>query len=281
MSWTDSATIKKHLMQSDVAVTTVENEEHTLWGTDSEQLSSAVITENSEEVKTIDLGTPYSDGANVLTAYNWSSLDYDDLVPGSIVIASDTHRSTVYTEGVDYVVDYENGRIRRAAGSSIASGATVYVWYLYYTVHVRDTDYTINYSSGTISRITEGSIADGGIVYVDYTTTASSVPDALISEAITEAEDKILARLSSGYNASSTDQGLKTGAAELTIAIITNAKAMDIMNRSHSSASDDLARQWREMSLRYEKQAWKTLSRFLAKPAMRSAKTKVNMDLQN
>lgn len=279
MSWTDTATVKKHLMQSDIADSVVENEEHTLWGTDSVQLKSAVITENSEEVKTIDSGAPYSDGANVLSGYNWTTLDHEDLAPESLVVASDEHMSDIYIEGVDYVTDYETGKIRRATGGSIGDGATVYVWYLYYTVHVKDTDYTIDYTAGTLARIGGGGIADGGIVYVDYTTTASTVPDALISEAITESEDKILARLSSDYNAGSEDQGLKTGATELSIAIIANAKSMDIMNRRHSNSSDDMARQWRELSLRYETQAWKTLSRFLAKPAVAYARTMINRDL--
>ena len=279
MSWTDSNTVKKHLMQSDVAVGTVENEEHTLWGASAVQLNSAVISENSEEVKTIDLNEPYSEGAMVLSGSNWSDLDHSDIVPDSVVVADDAVRSTIYIEGTDYVVDYENGKIRRIPGGSIGDGDTVYAWNLYFTIQVKDTDYTINYETGELTRIVDGGIADGGIVYVDYSTTASTVPDALISQAITEAEDKILGRLAEGYDESSEDQGLKTGATELAIAIICNAKAMDIMNRLHANDSDNMAKQWREMSLRYELQAWKTLSRFKAKPGIRSARTQVNMNI--
>ena len=266
-------------MQSDVAVGTVENEEHTLWGASAVQLNSAVISENSEEVKTIDLNEPYSEGAMVLSGSNWSDLDHSDIVPDSVVVADDALRSTIYIEGTDYVVDYENGKIRRIPGGSIGDGDTVYAWNRYFTIQVKDTDYTINYETGELARIVDGGIADGGIVYVDYSTTASTVPDALISQAITEAEDKILGRLAEGYDESSEDQGLKTGATELAIAIICNAKAMDIMNRLHANDSDNMAKQWREMSLRYELQAWKTLSRFKAKPGIRSARTQVNMNI--
>jgi len=281
MSWTDLNTVKKHLMQSDVTVGSVENEQHTLWGTDPVQLNSAVITEDSEKVKTIDLTIPYEEGAVVLNTTSWRSLDEEEIVPDSVVVANDALRSIVYTEGEDYVIDYDQGRIRRISGGAIGDGDTVYVWYLYYTVHSRDTDYTIDYEAGMITRIDLGRIADGGIVYVDYTTTASSVPDALIEEAITEAEDKILTRLSESYSSSSTDQGLITGATELAISIIANAKAMDIMNRLHSADSDDIARQWREMSCRYEIQAWRTLASFLNKPAVRTAKTRINMSLHS
>ncbi len=268
-------------MQSDIAAASMENEQHTLWSTDAVQLNSAVITEDSEKVKTIDLSAPYEAGGKILNGTSWRSLDHEEIVPNSVVVADDALRSTVYTEGEDYVIDYDQGKIRRIAGGAIGDGATVYIWYLYYTVHTCDTDYTIDYDAGTLVRIGAGNIADGGIVYVDYTTTASSVPDALIEEAITEAEDKIVARLSDGYSASSTDQGLKTGATELAIAIVANAKAMNIMNRLQSSDSDDMARQWREMSHRYENQAWKTLSRFLNKPAVRAAKTSINMSLHS
>ncbi len=281
MSWTDSATVKKHIMQSDIADGSVENEEHTLRGTDSEQLHSTLILDDSEEVKTIDLAEPYSLGSLTLTNYNPASLDHSDIAPGSVVVASNVHRSTVYVEGVDYVVDYEAGKIRRAVGSAIPSGSSVYVWYLYFTVHVKDTDYTIDYEAGTIARINGGGIADGGIVYVDYQSSASTVTDSLISEAITEAEDKILRRLSDSYDASSTDQGLKTGASELAISIICNSKAMDIMNRSRDSSADDMSGQWREISLRYEKQAWNTLSYFLQKPAVRSVKKQQNRSFEN
>lgn len=281
MSWTDTATIKKHLMQSDVAISTVENEEHTLWAEDEAQLHSAVITEASETIKTIDLNQPYEEGAKILSGTSWRTLSRAEITPGSMVVADDAIRSNIYIEGTDYVIDYDEGKIRRVAGGSIADGGTVYVWYLYYTVHVKDTDYTIDYTDGSLARIAGGGIADGGIVYADYTTTASTIPDALISEAVTEAEDKILARLADGYDGSSSDQGLKTGATELAISIICNAKAMDIMNRLHSNDSDNMAEQWRELSERYARQAWETLSRFLSKPSLRAARTKINLSLHS
>ena len=281
MSWTDTATIKKHLMQSDVAIGTVENEEHTLWAEDEVQLHSAVITESSEAIKTIDLNQPYEEGAKILSGTGWRSLAHAEITPGSMVAADDVIRSNIYIEGTDYVVDYDEGKIRRVSGGSISDGGTVYLWYLYYTVHTKDTDYTIDYTDGSLARIAGGGIADGGIVYADYTTTASTIPDALISESITEAEDKILARLTDNYDGSSSDQGLKTGATELAISVICNAKAMDIMNRLHSNDSDNMAKQWREMSGRFARQAWETLSRFIKKPGLRAARTKINLSLHN
>ncbi|MCX6640267.1 MAG: hypothetical protein NTW14_07260 [bacterium] len=263
MSWTSLAIIRKHLSDASVAATTVEDEVHALYGITLAQLEHKSITLNSEEVKTIDLAGPYSAGSKVLSGTSWSSLVHENLVPNSIVVSGDQALDTVYVEGTDYVILYETGRIKRVTGSAIPDGGTVYVWYFYYTVQVKDTDYQIDYDKGKLNRISNGSIADGSTVYVDYTTSAGTVTDDLINEAITEAEDKILARLKDGYNGSSTDQGLKTGATELALAIVCNAKAMDMMLKSPSDEADGAASQWKVMSQRYERQAWETLDRFL------------------
>jgi hypothetical protein len=263
MSWTNLVTVRKHLQETDVAATVVENEEHVLVGETEVQLANRSISSTSEEVKTIDLASPYSQGAKVLTGTNWTSLAHQNLVPETIVIAADQALDTVYVEGTDYVVSYEMGKIRRTSDSGISSGGTVYIWYFYFTVHTRDTDYEIDYSNGKLNRLSGGDIADGSTVYVDYSTSAGTVTDDLITQAITEAEDKILTRLKEEYSGSSTDQGLKTGATELTLAVVCNAKAMDMMLKLPSDEADGVARQWRDSSRRYEAQAWRTLDRFL------------------
>lgn len=276
MSWTDLATVRKHLQETTTAATLIEDEEHVLSGIVQVQLEHKSITPDSEEVKTVDLASPYSAGATVLTGYNWASLPHENLVPNSIVVAGDLALDTVYIEGTDYVVDDELGKLKRVAGTSIPDSGTVYVWYFYFTVHVKDSDYQIDYAGGKLNRIDGGSIADGSAVYMDYTTSAGTVTDDLINEAIVEAEDKILARLKGDYGSSSPDQGLKTGATELTLAIICNAKAMDMMLKSPSDQADGAAGQWREMSLRYEDQAWKTLDRFLKAPSRRRPQARIN-----
>lgn len=276
MSWTDLATVRKHLSDAEVAATVIENEEHILSGTDQVQLAYKSLASNSEEVKTVDLASPYSEGATVLSGTNWVNLDHQDLVPDTVVVAGDQALDTIYIEGTDFVVDDELGRIKRVAGTSIPDGGTVYIWYFYYTIHVKDTDYEIDYSGGKLNRIDGGGIADGSTVYVDYSTSAGTVTDDLITEAITEAEDKILARLKDEYSASSTDQGLKTGATELALAIVCNAKAMDIMIKNPSDESDGAAKQWRALSKRYERQAWRTLDRFLKARTWRGATSQTN-----
>ena len=276
MPWTNLATVRKHLQETSIAATVIENEEHVLIGENEAQLEHKSITSSSEEVKTIDLASPYTAGQKTLTGTNWTTLTHENLVPDTMVVTADEALDTVYIEGTDYVVDYELGKLKRTAGSSIQSGGTVYVWYFYFSVHVKDTDYEIDYDSGELNRIDGGGIADTSTVYVDYTTSAGTVTDDLINQAITEAEDKILARLKDGYDASSADQGLKTGATELALSIICNAKAMDMMLKQPSDQADGAANQWRGISKRYQAQAWETLDRFLQSRSRRAPLAKTN-----
>ncbi len=271
MSWTTVEIVRKHLLETANPEATVEDEQHVLTGTDAVTLANAAITTGSEEVKTIDLGSPYSAGAQTLTGTAWSNLPHANLTPDSAVVTADLALDTVYIEGTDYVMDYELGKIKRVSGGAIPDGGTVYVWYFYYTVHQKDTDYTFDYDAGTLARFDGGAIADGSAVFVDYATSAGTVAEGLIEEAILEAEDKITARLAAGYPSDPVEQGIVTGATELALAIVCNAKAMDLMLKLPSDEADGAAAQWREMSRRYEAQAWSTLDRFLAARARRGS----------
>jgi len=280
MAWTSLAVIKKHLQDSGVEVGEIRDESHEMKGTAPVQLFHAYITSDSEKIKTIDASIPYADGENILNGTAWKSLDHVQIVPDTVVVASDSLLSTIYIEGVDYVVEYQEGKIKRDSGGAIPDGGTVYIWYQFYTVQTKDTDYTIAEEVGTIARINGGGIADGSQVWVDYKIDAMTVSDNLITQAITEAEGKILDRLSSDYSTSSTDQGLKTGATELTLSVVTRGMATEAMRTYPSAKAAEVAKQWQTLSIRYEKQAWETLSKFLATSELRSARVQANISLE-
>ena len=276
MSWTSLSIIRQHLQDSSVAVESVIDEKHTLNGTELTQLEHAYITVNSEKIKTIDSVTPYYDGQNKLSGISWKTLDHENIIPGTFVAASSTLLSTVYVEDVDFVVDYSAGKIKRAADGSIPDGGTVYIWYQHYTVHAGDTDYSLDYEAGTIRRLEGGGIADGSQIWADYKLSTPTTSDNLINQAITEAEGKILDRLSSDYDAGSTDQGLKTGATELTLSLISREMAAEAMRTYASDQASAVAKQWRKLSNRYERQAWKTRAKFLAPPVLRGVSVQAN-----
>jgi hypothetical protein len=140
MSWTDLETIRKHLQETFIPPLTITDEPLALIGTRETQLQHTALVSESERVKTIDLASPYSNGFITLSGTNWQNLTHAELVPDSAVVAADPALDTVYIEGTDYVLDYELGKLKRVTGSSIPDGATVYVWYFYYTVQTRNVD---------------------------------------------------------------------------------------------------------------------------------------------
>ena len=89
--------------------------------------------------------------------------------------------------------------------------------------------------------------------------------DQLIGEAITEAESKILSRLKSGFTAESSDQGLITGATELTLSIICRGLATRALSDG-LPAAEGRARAWRLVAEEYERNAYATLRPFLNSP---------------
>ncbi|MFH0765402.1 MAG: hypothetical protein V2A61_03175, partial [Calditrichota bacterium] len=205
----------------------------------------------------------------------WKALDYDQLIPQEIVAAADEGLSAVYELDKDYAFDPATGKIRRIAGGAISDGASVTVYYRRYTEKTRDVDYVLDEASGTLAVTTSGTLEPSTTVYVDYQIAATSGADQLIEEAIKEAEDKIATRLKDSYSAESTDQGLITGATELTLAIIDRGLASRALSDG-GTAAEGRARGWRELSEHYERAGWMTLRPFLAGVSLRPPEKKAN-----
>jgi hypothetical protein len=277
MSWTNRTTVKTHLQDSQADTLHFENEPVTLEGLAATPLLHRLLTENSETVKWCALNAPTVDNSITLTGTDWSDLAHSNIVPDSVVVTLDERLSQMYVAEKDYIIDAEHGRIRRTSSSSIPTLTTVMVYYLYCTPFQKTTDYTIDHDAGTIARTADGLIPDGATVLVDYDVAAATVSDALIDAAILEAEDKILAHLSSDYGPSSTDQGLKTGATELTLAIVAEAKAMEALSNVTVSNPDNRAAEWLKLAQNLETQAWRTLAPFLYPTARRSPAVRSNL----
>lgn len=277
MSWTDRSIVKTHLQDARIDSLHVEDEPATLEETAAAVLAHRLLTEDSETVKWCTLKKPTADGPIVLEDTDWSDLAHANIVPDSVLVALDETIFQVWVCEKDYIIDYEQGRIRRTETSSIPSEIPVMVYYLYYTPFQGTTDYTIDYDAGLLTRVDGGSIPDGATVLVDYDVAAATISDALIDQAIVEAEDKILVHLSSDYGPSSPDQGLKTGATELTLAIVAEAMALEALQNELLSNAEDRAAEWLALAQKLEVQAWRTLAPFLDPTARRSPVVRSNL----
>ncbi len=273
-NWTTRDIVKKHLQLVSNTPQTIANEEIICIGTTPTLLANKSVS--NVEVKTINSLAPIVDSGVTLSGVNWRALDHSEIVPGSVVVAANQSLSGFYLEGVDFVIAYDTGYIRRCAGGAIADGATVYPYYLWFTVLTVATDYTLDAGLGAITRVIGGAIEEYEFLFVDYSTSAGTIDDNLIDQCIVEVEDDILQRLSGTYTSSSADQGLITGATWLAIAAICRDMGIKALMMNNSDDADGAASSWIALSKIYEVRAWDVLSRFLESKAKRSPVTQVS-----
>ncbi|MBK6912016.1 MAG: hypothetical protein IPH10_13980 [bacterium] len=271
MPFIDLPTVRKHLVAANIPALKIENTRVTITSLGPVPLEHANLVANSEAVRLLASDVPYLESALVVSNEEPVGLAFKQIVPGTVVIAADRALTTVFTEETDYQVDHTAGSITRRASGAIPNFSPVYVWYSYYTQFEITTDYTLDFAAGTIRRVAGGAIPEGANVYVDYFVSQGSAEDVLIDQAIIEVQDIIVRGLRPGYSASSTDQGLKTGACYLTLAHVARCMSALVLTRSTGTDANSRAREWMTLAEKWEAQAWNILAPFVTPHLMRSS----------
>jgi hypothetical protein len=106
-------------------------------------------------------------------------------------VASDLSQTTIYTENIDYIVDYSNGTLTIKEGGALTVGNAIVIWYLPYTLYTAGSDYSLDENRGTIRRLASGDIAENETVYLDYYPMNGSVTDLVLEQAALEANGLI------------------------------------------------------------------------------------------
>lgn len=217
-------------------------------------LPHRTIKSKSEKVKGREMNFPVNELISLST--EWSSLSETSPVPESVVVASDQSLSTVYSENVDFTVDYEQGRIQRLESGAISEAQTVSVWYYPYRIYERDIDYQISYLSGSISRLAEGAIEANQIVWIDYEIESGMFADDTLTQVLEEAHVSLLASIAEKHH-NSGDRILEVAESYLALAILARMKGMEILQSSvlSSSANSSLAQEYLKLGDSYRKQA--------------------------
>ncbi len=253
MSYTNIELIRKHLRENVVAAGQV-RDFRAAFVQETVQLPNAGLKPDSEIVKCIASLSPSKEIVTFTT--DIVSLAPDNLVPESIVVASDSSLSIVYTENIDFVSSPGTGSIKRIAGGTILPGQTVTAWYVPYRIFAKNVDYTISYQNGTMVREGTGAIEPGQTVLVDYEVSSFDFSDEILDNAILEAS----ALLSSKVDPSLESDGaaiLTIGETYLALSILCRVRAMDVLasnlipRTSASSISDhflDIADRYRQDS---------------------------------
>ncbi|AZR73872.1 hypothetical protein BBF96_11020 [Anoxybacter fermentans] len=81
------------------------------------------ISVKDETINVSGTGTPINLSAS-------TSPDFDHIVSGTVVV-TDSTGTTIYSEGIDYIIDYDNGTIEILSGGNISSGDTILVDYIH------------------------------------------------------------------------------------------------------------------------------------------------------
>jgi len=270
MSFTSVTVVRKHLLGALVEARDVIALPITLVGESELALPDINLIEYSDVVKWKYTVHPCIDGPIVLVSDKTITIKDDHLVPGTAVVTIDDGISTVYFEEKDFRLDYINGTITRIESGAIPDNQQVYVYYEKYELFTRGSDYDIDYERGFIERLHSSAIPDGATVLIDYTVSKGGITDDAIDQAIIEAVDIVVRSLAPEYNSSSTDQGLKTGTTLLTLSIVAQAFAADVLTSNRSSDAYNRSREWQNLSKLWEAKAWETLGPFLDHSQLRS-----------
>ncbi len=263
MPFTNETLVKKHLADFQVGQVQVRDLHLVLSGVEPVQLPHTGLDAASVVVKANELAAPVLD---ILTlGSEWESFSHADVVPGSAVVANNSSLSTIYTENVDYTLDYVTGNIRRVTTGSIEDSQTIYVWYFYYHRYTPDIDYYLDVNAGTISRLLTGTIEDGQAVLVDYDAGLGTLSEDVINQAISEADHSILQQMDHRFQ-NSADPALITAETYWAVAILCRVRAGSALANAgtRSTAVSAAAKAWLDLADRYQDSATRLLLPFRA-----------------
>jgi hypothetical protein len=178
---------------------------------------------------------------------------------GSVVAASDSSMGRVYQENTDYVVDYSAGRVTSKPGGALASGSTVIVWYLPYTVLIAGQDYHIDLEKSEIRRLSSGSIAAGEAVLLDFTPLYADITEPILIGAVAAAN---------GLVEREVDPSGQYGA-DVTLGLAATYRALEIIGRTAAArelgslrGKDQVAVAWMKLAEGYAERADRLLASF-------------------
>ncbi len=261
MPLTNKELIRKHLVAFQVGQVDVRDLRIVLSGIEVAQLPHVGLTESSVVVKAPESSSPVQESL-ILTA-DWVPLANSYPVTASFVVADNTSLTTVYTENIDFTVDYATGRIRRIDSGAITSGRTVAVWYFYHRRYVSGSDYILDATLGHLRRLDTGVIEDGQNVLVDYVAGPETVTDETIDQAIAEADEVILKSIDEQFEDSS-DPVLIAAETHWAVAILCRVRAAAELSATgpKTSAMATAARTWLELAAQYQSSATELLKPF-------------------
>jgi hypothetical protein len=261
MPFTTKEIVRKHILEHHLGTGSIENEPVSLTGEDRVGLQRRLILKDSERVKGKEQLEPAEEAVD-FTSADIFELSHSELIPETVVLAADSSLGAIYVENVDYSIDYDSGKVRRIDSGSIAQGSSAVIWYLFYRLYQKGVDYDFDYQKGQIRRRSSGAIESGQRVLVDYTTEFGDLDDDAVENAITEANEQVIAYIDSSYK-NSADRSLVIAETYVAVSIICRIRAMEAvapLGTDRSGAAE--SQSWAALSDMYKKDAFLILYKF-------------------
>ena len=259
MSYTNIDQVRHHLPSAGIVAERISDQKFILSGDDYILFYGGAVDETSLMVKSIRnealqrQTVTLAAGGNVLAA--------GPLVPGSVVVASDSSLGKVYVENSDFSVDYAAAGLSVKDDGELSVGQTVTVWLSTFTVYTPGVDYQANFEKGEIRRLAGGNIASGETVYLDYQPVYRSFSDEILKHAVTEANGTV-EREVDPEGQFGADPALVSAATCRALAIVCRVAATRELTRA--PGSEGKARIWLQLAETYTAQGDKLLKTFRA-----------------
>lgn len=189
MLYTSVEKVKQHLISIFPVEERVLDQAVVMKGSDFITFIGGAVEEPTLKVKSVQSNALKK--VNVTLGVTKTVLPDDLLISGTVVVAGNSSLGTIYTENIDYIIDYAAGVLTRKSGGALVSGQAVLIWYGYYITYTSDSDYIVDATAGRIRRTANGDIAEGETVFLDYTPIIQGHNDLVIQNAVDEANNLI------------------------------------------------------------------------------------------
>jgi len=261
MPFTTRDIVKKHILDHHIGSAQIENEPIALIGTEYTSLQRRMILKDTEKIKGREIVEPVKADID-FSGSDTFHLSHSELVPDTVVLAADSSLGIIYTENVDYHVNYDAGQISRITSGTIPAGANAVAWYTHFRLYRRGVDYEIDYQHGRLRRKSSGEIESGQRLLVDYASEFGGLDDESMDNAIAEADDQILAFIDETHR-DSTDRSLVTAETYLAVSIICRIRAMESISPSRNLTNNAAeAKSWSALADDYREEAYALLARY-------------------
>ncbi|HUV29497.1 MAG TPA: hypothetical protein VMY05_00200 [Acidobacteriota bacterium] len=257
MSYTNADQVRHHLVARFPIQGRVSNQAVVIRSDDYISFYGGAVDQSSLVVKSLQANEPTR--VDVTLGAGRNALGTSPLVPGSVVVASDSSLGTVYVENADYVVDYETGELMIKDGGSLSAGQDVTAWCIAYREYTAGADYEVRADRGEIRRLAAGDIAGGETLWLDYSPVYQTFDDEVVNNAVITANGLVEREVDKDRQFGA-DPMLVTAATYRALEVVCRTSA--VRELSGTDSGDRKALAWMKLAEEYAAEAARLLRSF-------------------